>query len=80
MSLRELVRRYIALGSAFGVPVALSAFGLTAEETEGVFSGFDEDYHISRFLHFSCADGERFVIDGGAATHVTIDREIESIL
>lgn len=80
MTLRELVRRYVALGGAFGVAVALSTFGLTSEETESVFSGYDEDYHISRFLHFSCVDGARFVIDGEPATHVSIDQEIETIL
>jgi hypothetical protein len=80
MTLRELVTRYLAIGGGYNVSVALAAFGLTPEETGTVFSGYDEDYHISRFLHFSCTDGARFVIDGEPATHIAVDKEIESIL
>jgi hypothetical protein len=60
--------------------VALSAFALTTVETERLFSGYDEDYHISRFFHFSEAAGEKYSIDGIPATHVSIDPEIETIL
>ena len=80
MNLRELVQRYIALAGGYGSPVALSTFSLPAAETERVFSGYDEDYHISRFLHFSEVEGTRYAIDGIAATHVSIDAEIETIL
>jgi hypothetical protein len=45
-----------------------------------LFSIFDEDYHISRFFHFSEADGEKYLIDGENVTHVAIDAEISSIL
>lgn len=79
-SLKELYRRYIAIAAKPGEPVPLSAFQLSMEETEKVFSIFDEDYHISRFFHFSEAGGERFNIDGQAVTHVAIDPEISSIL
>jgi len=80
MTLQELVRRYLSLTQGFGVPVALSAFGLTREETEQLFSSYDEDYHISRFFDFGESDGERFAINGVPSTHVAIDAEIESIL
>jgi hypothetical protein len=80
MNLRELVQRYIALAGKYGTPVALSSFSLSPAETERVFSGYDEDYHISRFLHFSEVEGTRFSVDGIAATHVSIDAEIETIL
>jgi hypothetical protein len=80
MPLRELVRLYLLHADAYGRSVALSEFGLSAAETEGIFSGYDEDYHISRFFHFSEAYGQKFMIDGIAATHVSIDAEIESIL
>jgi hypothetical protein len=80
MTLRKLVDRYRQLGSGFGQPVALSAFELSAVDTERLFSGFDEDYHISRFLHFSESEGTRFSINGIPATHVSIDAEIQKIL
>jgi hypothetical protein len=80
MPLRELVDRYRALAGEFGKPVALSAFALAPAETERLFSGYDEDYHISRFFHFSEAAGDKFSINGIAATHVSVDPEIQSIL
>ncbi len=45
-----------------------------------LFSAYDEDYHISRFFHFSEAGGQKFTINGFSATHVAIDAEIETIL
>lgn len=80
MNLRELVELYRRNAGEFGTAMALSLFGLSQGETEKLFSGFDEDYHISRFFHFSEADGTRYSIDGIPATHVSIDAEIESIL
>jgi len=80
MPLRDLVRLYLSRTGNFGELVALSAFGLTNTETERLFSGYDEDYHISRFFHFSEAAGERFLVNGIPATHVSLDAEIETIL
>jgi hypothetical protein len=80
MPLRELVQLYRSQAKNFGEPVALYHFGLTAQETERLFSGYDEDYHISRFFHFSEAGGEPFSINGIPATHVSLDPEIETIL
>ena len=80
MSLQQLVANYRTLASEFGQPVAISAFALTAAETERLFSSYDEDYHISRFFHFSEATGPQYSINGIAATHVSIDPDIETIL
>jgi hypothetical protein len=80
MNLRETVERYAALADHFGDSVALSAFGLTDEETQNLFSAFDEDYHISRFLCFSCAEGRTYTVSGNTATHVAFDRSIYSLL
>jgi hypothetical protein len=80
MPLRELVNRYLSAAGNFGTPVALASFSLTHPEIERLFSGYDEDYHISRFLHFSQAAGTLFSINGFPATHVAIDAEIQSIL
>jgi len=80
MPLRELVDRYLALAATFSAPVPISSFALSVAETEHLFSGYDEDYHISRFFHFSQAAGTPFSINGFPATHVAIDAEIQSIL
>lgn len=81
MTLRELVERYRSLAGAFATPVALSSFELSAVETERIFSSYDEDYHISRFFHFSDAGSSaKFSINGIPATHVSFDAEIETIL
>jgi hypothetical protein len=80
MSLQQLVANYRTLAGDFGKPVALSAFALTAAETERLFSSYDEDYHISRFFDFSESTGEQYSINGIPATHVSIDVEIQTIL
>ena len=81
MPLEELYRVYTTIAPKPGEPVPLSAFPMTVQETEQLFSIFDEDYHISRFFHFSKhKKGEKVFINGVAATHVAIDPEISSIL
>ena len=80
MPLRELVDRYLSSAVGFGIPVALSSFALGQAETERLFSGYEEDYHISRFLHFSQDKGTPFSINGFPATHISIDAEVQSIL
>jgi len=80
LPLREVVDSYLAAASKFDVPVALSAFALSQAETEALFSTYEEDYHISRFLHFTRESGKTFSINGYPATHVSIDREIETLL
>lgn len=79
-NIREIVERYIELARDLGRPVALSAFRLSIEETQALFSSLDEDYHISRFLHFSKGDGAAYLIGGERVTHVSIDPGIDSIL
>jgi len=80
MNLREVVERYATLAGSFGNPVALAAFGLGVEETQNLFSSFDEDYHISRFLHFSCSQGRTYVVSQEKVTHLLIDPAVYSIL
>jgi hypothetical protein len=80
MSLKELVALYRRLADDFGEPVALSTFNLSREETERLFSSYDEDYHISRFFQFSESSGTSYSINGVPATHVSLASEIESIL
>jgi hypothetical protein len=78
--LRKLVERYVALAGGFGKPVALSQFGLTAGETVYVFSSFDEDYHISRYLHYSKQEGNGYLIGGENVTHISLEESIKEIL
>ena len=79
-NLSEIVSRYSSLAARFGDPVALAAFSLSREEPQTLFSALDEDYHISRFLHFSHDDGATFLISGEPVSHVSFDPAIRSIL
>jgi hypothetical protein len=74
-----MVERYLQLGGGYGRPVELAAFGLARAEAEKLFGDWDEDYHISRFFHFSREAGESFSINGFPQTHVAIDAEIREI-
>ena len=80
MTLSELVSIYHLRAGDFGRLVALSAFPLSPAETARLFSAYDEDYHISRFFHFTEGNGQKFSINGFPATHVSIDAEIQTIL
>ena len=80
MELRHLVDKYLAASGSFGVPVPLTAFALSRQETEKLFSSLDDDYQISRFFHFTQRDGEIFSINSFPQTHIAIDAAIQSIL
>jgi hypothetical protein len=80
IELKEIVEKYLAAAGGYGKQIPLTSLGLSKEEIEDVFSTFDEDYHISRFLHFACAAGADFQINGFPQTHVAIDEEVQSIL
>ena len=80
MTLKTVVERYNSLAAQPGSPVALEAFGLLPDETEKLLSALDEDYHISRHLHFSKREGRLYRISGEAVTHVVIDPAITSLL
>jgi hypothetical protein len=80
LSLREVVDRYLTAAGKFGEPVALSTFQLSPTETQTLFNVLDEDYHLSRFLHFSHVGGEAHIISGAPVTHLSIDSGIQSML
>jgi hypothetical protein len=80
MNLREVVEKYLAIAGGYGRPAALADFGLDRAQTEKVFAAFDEDYHISRYFHFSRVTGTSYTINGFGHTHVSIDGEIQDIL
>jgi hypothetical protein len=80
MNLREVVEKYLAIAGSYGRSVALADFGLDRAQAERVFALFDEDYHISRYFHFSRATGTAYTINGFDHTHVSIDAEIQDVL
>lgn len=80
VELSQIVQKYLAAGGGYGKPVALSALGLSSKQIEDAFGTLDEDYHISRFLHFQCSAGANYQINGFPQTHVSIDSGIQSIL
>ena len=80
VALKEVVAKYLELAGEYGRPLPLADFGLSCDETEQTFSAFDEDYHISRYIQFSDAEGEAFAINGFLHTHVVIGEEIRTIL
>ena len=80
LPLKKLVEHYLALAGTYGNAVPLIAFAFTRDETERLFSSYDEDYHISRFFHFTETDGMSFAINGERVTHVALDADIQAIL
>lgn len=76
----ELVERYISLAGEFAKPVPLSNFSLSEAELVRLFEGFDEDYHISRYLHFSKVGGTAYRIGTESVTHLSIEASIKEIL
>lgn len=80
MELETIIGKYLAAAGDYGRPAAISAFGLGHADAERLFRSFDEDYHISRFFHFSNSSGETFDINGFPQTHVSIDAAIKEIL
>jgi hypothetical protein len=80
MTLKEIVEKYLAIAGGFAFLASLADFGLERGETERIFGAFDEDYHISRYLHFSQVSGPPYKINGFEQTHISIDEEIQNIL
>ena len=80
ITLKTVVERYNSLAKQPGAPVALESFGLTPDETEKLFNALDEDYHISRHLHFSKGERRIYRISGEDMTHIAIDEAIANLL
>lgn len=81
MELRPVVERYLKLAGEFGRPVALEQFDLPRGELERLFCAWDEDYHLSRFLHLTRQAGAtEFTINGFAYTHAAFEDGVLKIL
>jgi hypothetical protein len=80
MTLSQIVEKYLAIAGGFTFLAPLADFGMQRREVERVFSALDEDYHISRYFHFSQVSGPAYRINGFEQTHISIDEEIQSDL
>ena len=80
MTLREIVDKYLAIAGGFSFLAPLADFGLPAADVERILGALDEDYHISRYFHFSQVSGPAYKINGFEQTHVSIDEDIQSVL
>ena len=80
MTLREIVEKYLAIAGGFTFLAPLTDFGMERSEAERIFGALDDDYHISRYFHFSQVSGPAYRINGFEQTHLSIDGEIQSVL
>jgi hypothetical protein len=80
MTLREIVEKYLAIAGGFAFLAPLADFGMAKKDVERIFGALDEDYHISRYFHFSQVSGPAYTINGFDQTHISIDEEIQSVL
>lgn len=80
MTLHEIVDKYLAIAGGFAFLAPLADFGMNRGEAERIFSALDEDYHISRYFHFSQVSGPAYKINGFEQTHISIDEDIQSVL
>jgi hypothetical protein len=80
MTLRQIVEKYLAMAGGFAFLAPLADFGMEKSEVERVFGALDDDYHISRYFHFSQVSGPTYNINGFEQTHISIDAEIQSDL
>jgi hypothetical protein len=90
MDLRTAVRIYLDASGGHDQPLHLSRFGLSKEETERIFSAWDEDYQISRFMLLSRERDEAlneflpearvYLINGFEVSHVSFREGIQQLL
>ena len=80
-TLKEVVDQYLRLAGRFGQETPLEGFAFSPIETERLFSAWDEDYQISRFIQWSAKPGARaYNINGYSQTHIAIAEGIREIL
>jgi hypothetical protein len=90
MDLATAVKKYLELAGGFDRPVHLSRFTLPKNEIEKMFSEWDEDYQISRFMMLSregdetlasFPENERvYLINGFECSHVTFHQDIQKLM
>lgn len=89
MELGEAVRLYRKVTGGYGRSMDLAAFGLSRSETENIFSVWDEDYQISRFMEltleasnptFQELSSQPYRINGFECSRVRFHADIERML
>lgn len=89
MNLAEGVKKYLEMVGGFGRPVRLAHFGLSRDETEKLFSAWDEDYQINRYMLLTLEAGEEpahpsagevYLISGFECSHVCFHPGIQKLL
>lgn len=90
MDLATLVKKYLESAGGFGRPLHLSHFGLPKPEIERIFSEWDEDYQISRYMMLSQERDEElalfpvhervFLVNGFECSHVTFNQDIQKLM
>ena len=90
MELGEAVKVYRKVAGGYGRPMALVAFGLSTDETVKIFSTWDEDYQISRFMELTLEpsgsvpqeseSAQPYWVNGFDCSHVSFHPDIERIL
>lgn len=90
MGLANLVKKYLELAGGFDRPLRLSRFSLPKDEIEKIFSEWDEDYQISRYMMLSRerdealtplpTDERVYLINGFECSHVTFHQDIQKLL
>jgi len=87
MDLATVVKTYLELTGGFDLPLHLSRLGLPKPEVERIFSAWDEDYQISRFVLLSrqenvgqhSEDLHVYSINGCEYTHLTFRPGIQQL-
>lgn len=90
MNLGSAISKYLEIAGGFDRWAHLSQFGLPREETETIFSAWDEDYQISRYILLSRerdealaaypADRRVFLINGFECSHVSFHTAVQKLL
>ena len=90
MELGEAVKVYWKAAGGYGRPLALGVFGQSRDETVKIFSAWDEDYQISRFMELTLEpsgsvpqeseSAQPYRVNGFDCSHVSFHPDIERIL
>ncbi len=89
MELGEAVRFYRKATGGYGRSMDLAAFGLSRSGTENIFSVWDEDYQISRFMELTLEasnptlqgpSSRPYTVNGFEYSHVRFHADIERML
>lgn len=89
MNLAMGVKKYLEIAGEFGKPAPLVKFGLSKDETQKVFSAWDEDYQINRYMLLMLPpseepahprEGEVYLINGFKCSHVCFQPAIQELV